>query len=378
MRLLAGCLAVLFLLGSLSCEGTNTIKVGLIVPLTGDVKTFGESVRDGALMAFEEVNASGGIRGRQVQVLTRDDANDPAQAEALGRQLAQDEEVVAILGSVSTACSRRLAVVCQTNGVPMVSPTSTHPLVTVNEKGEPRDYVFRACFTDSFQGAAAARFARDYLAADRAAVVYDGSNDYSKGLAGSFGSAFVDLDGRVVASEPYTTEEGDIARAVKKLSGSSFDVLFIPDYYGTVAEVARQVRDAGIDATLLGGDGWDSPKMTRLAGEAIQGGYFTGHYAPDDPRAEVLEWVQKHQSKYGREPDGLATLGYDAARLLLEALSRAAKPGPKAVRDELAGLSSFPGVTGDFTFDERGNPIKNVVVLRYTADGPTYVSTETP
>jgi branched-chain amino acid transport system substrate-binding protein len=378
MRLVGITLAAALAVGGLCCQDSDSIKVGLIVPLTGDVKTFGESMRNGALMAFEEVNAGGGIHGRQLQVLVRDDGNDPEQTARAGRELVHGEEVVVMLGSVSTDCTIPLADICQSAGVPLVVATSTNPQVTVTADGTRRDYVFRACFTDSFQGAVAARFARTTMGSRHAAVLFNGGDEYSRGLAGFFRAAYEAAGGQVAVYESYAPGDTGLTRLLEIVRAGKPDLLFLPDYYSRVAKIARRAREMGLGLALLGGDGWDSPKMPQLGGDAIIGGYFTNHFAPDDPRPEVTAWVQKYQAKYGQKPDALATLGYDAAALLVEALRRAPKPGPKAARDALAGVRRFPGVTGTISFDERGNAVKNVVVAQYAADGPRFVMTERP
>ncbi len=361
-----------------SCSGSGAIKVGLVVPLTGDVKTFGESARNGAMLAFDELNAAGGISGRLIKVIATDDKNDPTEAANAGAKLIDMDRVVAVVGSVSSKCSSPLSDKCQASKVPMISPTSTNPKVTVDEQGRRKDYVFRACFIDPFQGTVGARFALDSLKAKTAAVMYDVGNDYSKGLADYFKAAFEQGGGRVTAFESYAKDDVDYSALLTKVKQSSPDVLFIPDYYNKVGLIAKQARQLGLPATLLGGDGWDSPEMVKIAGDAILGGYFTNHYSPDDPRPEVQEWVRKYETKYGQRPDALATLGYDAALLLIEALKNAAGARPDEIKAALQGIKDFPCVSGRITFDEWGNPIKSAAVLVYTRDGQQYVTTVNP
>ncbi|MEO0078440.1 MAG: ABC transporter substrate-binding protein [candidate division WOR-3 bacterium] len=361
-----------------SCSGSGAIKVGLVVPLTGDVKTFGESTRNGAMLAFDELNAAGGISGRLVKVIATDDKNDPTEAANAGAKLIDMDQVVAVVGSVSSKCSSPLSDKCQASKIPMISPTSTNPKVTVDEQGRRKDYVFRACFIDPFQGTVGARFALDSLKAKTAAVMYDVGNDYSKGLADYFKVAFEQGGGRVTAFESYAKDDVDYSALLTKVKQSSPDVLFIPDYYNKVGLIAKQARQLGLQATLLGGDGWDSPEMVKIAGDAILGGYFTNHYSPDDPRPEVQAWVRKYEAKYGQRPDALATLGYDAALLLIEALKNAPNVRPDEIKVALQGIRDFPCVSGRITFDEWGNPIKSAAVLVYTKDGQQYVTTVNP
>lgn len=375
---IARIMAVALALAALHCDGGGAIKVGLITPLTGDVKTFGESARNGAMQAIEEVNAAGGINGKQIQVVVSDDKNDPMEATNAGSKLIDMDRVVAIIGSVSSKCSVPLSDKCQVSRIPMISPTSTNPKVTVSDDGKRKDYVFRACFIDPFQGTVAAKFAGDSLKAKTAAVMYDVGNDYSKGLADFFRRAFEERGGKITGFESYAKDDVDFSALLTKLNQGRPDVLFIPDYYNKVGLIAKQARQLGVRAVLLGGDGWDSPEMLKIAGDAIHGGYFTNHYSPDDPRPEVQEWVKKYVAKYGQRPDALGTLGYDAALLLIEALKKASKPEPDQIRAALAQIKDFPCVSGKITFDEWGNPIKSAVVLQYTAEGQQYVATVTP
>jgi branched-chain amino acid transport system substrate-binding protein len=379
-------LTVVAIVAGLSCGGGtgkaggagNTIKVGLVVPLTGDVKTFGESARNGAMLAIEEANAAGGINGKKIDVVATDDKNDPTETGNAGSKLIDMDRVAVIIGSVSSKCSAPLSDKCQTAKIPMITPTSTNPKVTVGEDGKRKDYVFRACFIDPFQGTVGARFAIDSLKAKTAAVMYDVGNDYSKGLADYFKASFEKGGGKVTAFESYAKDDVDFSALLTKVRQAGPDVLFLPDYYNKVGLIAKQARQLGVKATFLGGDGWDSPEMTKIAGDAIYGGYFTNHYSPDDPRPEVQEWVNKYQAKYGQKPDALATLGYDAGLLLIQALKNAPNGKPDEIKAELGAIKDFPCVSGRITFDEWGNPIKSAVVLEYTKDGQKYVTTINP
>ncbi|MBM3315923.1 ABC transporter substrate-binding protein, partial [candidate division WOR-3 bacterium] len=340
-------LAAAAALAFLACGSGDVVKVGLIAPLTGDVKTFGESTVNGAMLAIEEANKAGGVNGKQIKVFTTDDKNDPTEAANAGGKLIDMDGVVAIVGSVSTKCSLPLADKCQVARIPMITPTSTNPKVTVFDDGRHKEYIFRACFTDQFQGAVAARYAAGELKARTAAVMYDVGNDYSRGLAEYFKQAFEQAGGRVVAYESYQKDDVDFSALLTKVKAQSPAVLFLPDYYNKVGLMAKQARQVGLACQLLGGDGWDSPAMTEIAGEAIEGGIFANHYSPDDPRPEVQNWVKKYQEKYGQRPDALATLGYDAALLLIEALRQAPNAKPGEIRQALKAIEDYPCVSGN-------------------------------
>uniref|UniRef100_A0A7C6EH85 ABC transporter substrate-binding protein n=1 Tax=candidate division WOR-3 bacterium TaxID=2052148 RepID=A0A7C6EH85_UNCW3 len=372
--------AVLAGLNLLSCakDQAGVIKIGLVVPLTGDVKTFGESVKNACLLAVEEVNNKGGVLNKKIKIVMADDKNDPTECANAGSKLINQDRVKAIIGSVSSKCSIPLSEICQDATIVMITPTSTNPKVTVDEYGKRKDYVFRACFIDPFQGAVAAKFALENLKAKKAAVLYDVGNDYVKGLAEFFQQAFVKGGGKINVYESYAKDDVDFSALLTKVKVDNPDVLFIPDYYNKVGLIAKQARQLGIKAQFLGGDGWDSEDMVKIAGDAIEGGYFTNHYSPEDPRPEVCEWVRKYQARYGSKPDALATLGYDATLLLIEAIRLAGSDKPDLVREAMAKIKDFKCVSGSISFDENGNPRKSAVVLQYQGGAQKYVTTVNP
>lgn len=363
----------------LSCgKQENVIKIGLIAPLTGDVKTFGESTKNGFLLAIEEVNAQGGINGKQIKTFIQDDKNDPTEAQNAGSKLINQDGVKLLIGSVSSKCSIPLAQTCQDASAVMITPTSTNPKVTVRDDGSRKDFIFRACFIDPFQGRVAAKFALENLKAKTTAILYDVGNDYVKGLAEFYRDNFIQGGGQVIVYESYQKDDTDFSALLTKVKQANPDILYIPDYYNKVGLIAKQARQLGIKSVLMGGDGWDSPEMLKIAGDAIVGGYFTNHYSPDDPRPEVQEWVKKYLAKYGSSPDALATLGYDATCLLLEAIKRANSDNPVKVKEALQSIKDFKGVSGEITFDESGNPVKKLTILRYTTTGQEFIVRITP
>jgi len=366
--------------GLLGCGGgtSNEIVIGHVAPLTGDIKTFGESTKNGFQIAIEEANQNGGLLGRSIRTVIVDDKNDPTEASNAAAKLINQDRIHFIVGSVSSKCSIPLSEIAQANRVVMITPTSTNPKVTVREDGTRKDFIFRACFTDPFQGAAASKIAREQFHAQRVAVLYDVGNDYVKGLAEFFRDAFRQAGGEIVAYESYAKDDVDFSALLTKVKAQNPDLIFIPDYYNKVGLVAKQARQMGITAQLLGGDGWDSPEMTKIAGDAIEGGVFTNHYSPQDPRPEVQTWVAKYEAKYGGKPDALATLAYDATLLMLEAIRRAGVDDPVKVRDALAAIRDFKSVSGSITFDANGNPVKAVAVLQYHNGEQTFMNSIAP
>ena len=368
----------LFLFSSCGQKQDNIIRIGLIIPITGDVKTFGESVRNSVLLAVNETNMKGGINGHQIKIISADDKNDPTEAANAGSKLINQDKVKFIIGSVASKSSIPLSEICQQSKVVMITPTSTNPKVTVRDDGTRKDYVFRACFNDEFQGIVLAKLAIEYLKVKKAAVLYDKTNDYSTGFAEFFKENFNKNGGTVSVFLAYSKDDVDFSALLTKVKADKPDVLFLPDYYTKVGLITKKAREIGITATFLGGDGWDSPDMVKIAGDAINGGYFTNHYSPQDPRPEVQEWVSKYEAKYGQKPDALGTLGYDAANLLIEAMRSAGSEKPEAVRDALVKMSNFPTVSGNITFDAFGNPVKSAVILQYQNGEQQYVTQVQP
>jgi branched-chain amino acid transport system substrate-binding protein len=380
MRLITTILALCLTLGLtvFSCGPGNYIKVGVVAPLTGDVKTFGESTVNGIMLAVEEANRAGGVNGKQINLYISDDKNDPTEAANAGGKLIELDRVVAIIGSVSTKCSLPLADKCQMARIPMITPTSTNPKVTITDDGRHKEFIFRACFTDSFQGVVAARFAIDSLKAKTAAIMFDVGNDYSRGLADYFRRFFEAAGGKVVAFESYQKDDVDFSALLTKVKQQKPELVFLPDYYNKVGLIVKQAYQLGLVTRFLGGDGWDSPAMLEIAGKEVAGSYFVNHYAADDPRPEVQNWVNKYQARYGQKPDAMATLGYDAALLLIAALRNAPNGKPEEIQQALAQIKDYPCVSGTITFDQFGNPIKLATIIQYTETGQRFVTAFMP
>jgi branched-chain amino acid transport system substrate-binding protein len=372
-------LALLLVVAIIGCQqAPKELKIAILSPMSGKVPTFGLSTKEGALLAIDEWNAKGGVLGMKITAIVEDSQCTPDPAVNAANKVVNQDKVHYIVGEVCSKASIPISEIANAAKVIQISPTSTNTAVTVDKSGATKAYIFRACFIDPFQGTVGARFAVESLKAKTAAVMYDVGNDYSKGLADYFKAAFEKGGGKVTAFESYSKDDVDFSALLTKVKQSSPVVLFLPDYYNKVGLIAKQARQLGVTATFLGGDGWDSPEMAKIAGDAINGGYFTNHYSPDDPRPEVQEWVKKYQAKYGQKPDALATLGYDAGLLLIQALKNALNAKPDEIKAALGAIKDFPCVSGKITFDEWGNPIKSAAVLEYTKDGQKYVTTINP
>lgn len=353
-------------------DAAKTIRIGVITPLTGDVKTFGESVRDAFLLAMEEAGNKAG--DWEVEFFIEDDRNIPTEAVNVADKLITQNKVSAILGSVTSSSTIPASEVAQANGILMISPTSTAAKVTVDNNVR-KDFVFRACFIDPLQGTIGAKFALDELEAKTAAVLFDQGNDYTIGLKDYFVETFEAGGGKVLAAEAYTKNDTDFSAVLTRIAQHNPDVLYLPDYYQKASLISKQARDKGLKAVFMGGDGWDSPELDFAA---VEGGYHTNHYSADDPREEVQNWVTKFEAKYGKTPDSFATLAYDATRLLLKAIEDADSDDPAAIRDAMAAITDFPAVSGNLSFDADGNPIKEVAILQISEGAQKFVTTIAP
>jgi len=243
--------------------------------------------------------------------------------------------------------------------------------------GKLREFVFRACFIDPFQGTVGAKFAYDDLGARKAAAIFDVGNDYTKGLSEFFRDTFIALGGEVVAFEAHATGATDFKAQLTKIVQAKPDVVYISDYYNDVALIAKQLRELGFTGPLVGGDGWDSPDLVKLGGEAVENGFFTNHYSKDDTRPEVQDFVRKYTAKFGAAPDALATLAYDAMNIMLDAISRAGSTEGVKIRDALKA-TDFAAVSGRTMFDEQHNPVKAAAIIEIKGGQQVYRTTVAP
>ncbi|HWU85893.1 MAG TPA: ABC transporter substrate-binding protein [Kofleriaceae bacterium] len=339
---------------------SDAIIIGHFASMTGSEATFGTSTDNAIKLALEERNAKGGIKGRKIELVTIDDAGKASEAATAVTRLINDHKAVAILGEVASGRSLAGAPIAQRAKVPMISPSSTNPDVT-----DVGDYIFRVCFLDDFQGWVGAKFAHDNLKATKAAILYDQAEPYSSGLADFFEKAFKEMGGTIVTRQAFTGGNYEISSQLQSIKGSGAEVVYLPGYYSAAGTIIRKAKEAGITAHFLGGDGWDSEELPKIAGDAINGNFFSNHYAPEEDRPEVKNFVAKYKEKYKGTPDGLAALGYDAALVLFDAMDRAPSLSGKDLRDAIAATKSFTGVTGTFSIDEKRNAQKSAVVIEY-------------
>lgn len=351
----------------------DQVLLGVVASLTGDQASFGVSTRDGVTLAVEEANARGGVLGKPILTRVYDSQGKPAEgANAVTRLINQDGATV-ILGEVASSISLAMAPVAQRMGVPMISPSSTNPKVT--QVGE---YVFRVCFIDPFQGYVMARFAGENLKAKRAAILRDNKSDYSIGLATVFAARLPDFGGTIVANEAYSQGDTDFRSQLTAIKATNPDVIYVPGYYTDVGLIARQARQLGIDAPMLGGDGWESTKLYELGGDALNGHYFSNHYSPEDPRPLVKDFIARFTKRFGNPPDSLAVLGFDAANVAIAAIERAGTTDGRKVRASISETRDFPGVGGTITLDAERNATKPAVVLKIQDGSASFVTSVEP
>ncbi|MCE9626081.1 MAG: ABC transporter substrate-binding protein [Deltaproteobacteria bacterium] len=353
-----------FSLAALLClsackKNDNTLVLGEFASLTGTTATFGQSMNDGVQLALEDLNKNGGLLGKKVEIVVEDDQSKPDEAKTAVLKLIKQNEIKALIGEVASSRSLAAAPEAQKNKIPMISPASTNPKVT-----QVGDYIFRACFVDTFQGSSMARFAYNDLNLRKVAILYDIKNDYSVGLMEFFEKTFKELGGEIVEKQSYS--EGDIEFRAQLTAIKSQDpqAIYVPGYYTEVGLIARQARDLGINIPLMGGDGWDSVKTVEIGGPAVEGSYYSNHYSAEDPSPVIQDFIKKYQAKFGKVPDAMAVLGYDAANILFDAIKRAgSSEGPK-IRDAMAATANFQGVSGSITMDPQRDAKKKIVILK--------------
>jgi branched-chain amino acid transport system substrate-binding protein len=354
-------LGLVALTGAAGCEKkTDDLTVGAFLSLSGSDSTFGTDTKDGIELALDEANKAGGVKGKKVKVLYEDDKSQPQEASNKVRQLIDRDNVLAILGEVASSRTMAGGLIANTKKVPLVTPSSTAVEVTKD-----RDYVFRVCFTDDQQGDVAARFVWETLKKKKVGLFYAAQDNYSSGLAASFKDRFKKLGGEIVVDKGFQKGETNFTTYLTELKSKEPEVIFVPVYYNDMVQIARQAKQAGIPGTsFVGGDGWDSQELVDGAGAELEGAYFTNHYAPDVPWPNSAAFVTAFKAKYNREPTSLAAQGYDAAKLLFDAMKRAGVADREGIKTALAETKDFAGATGSLTIDKNHNANKPIVVVQ--------------
>ncbi|MEK7330534.1 MAG: ABC transporter substrate-binding protein [Candidatus Eisenbacteria bacterium] len=389
--------ALLLALGMAGCGGATTeeLVIGEYGSLTGNDATFGQSTKAGIEIALSELAAKkeGKIGGLRVRVVVEDDQGKAEEAATVVQKLINQDRVIAVLGEVASSRSLAGGPICQAAGVPMISPSSTNPEVT--RKG---DFIFRMCFLDDFQGWVMAKFAAENLKLKKVAVLKDVKNDYSVGLANYFADAFQNLGGSVNVVQSYSAGDADFRAALTTIKARNPQAIVVPGYYTEAGLIGRQARELGITVPLIGGDGWESEKLLEIGGEALNGCYYSNHWALDLPDPKLQDFLKAYRETFNGDPDAIAGLAYDAANVLFTSLEKLYEQDPAAfkglssakagtperkaatrkLRDIIATTAGYPGVTGNITLDENRNATKPAVVLEIRGGKKVYNTTIHP
>ncbi|MEQ2527184.1 ABC transporter substrate-binding protein [Robertmurraya yapensis] len=347
--------------------GGDTIKIGANLELSGAVASYGEGIKEGIDLAIEEINAAGGVDGKELEVVPVDNKSEGSEATNAAIKLVNQDKVTAIIGSATSGNTKAQTQIADEGKTILITPSGTADDLTLGTDGNVIDYVFRTSFIDSFQGKVAANFATD-LGIKNAAIYADNASDYAKGLAKSFKETFEAAGGKVVAEESYMADDTDFRSTLTNLKSAEPEFIFIPGYYEEVGLIVKQARELGIDVPLMGADGWDSPTLVELAGaENLNNTYITNHYSSGDPDETIQKFVEAFSKKYdGAKPDAFNALGYDSVYLLVDAMDRAGTTTDKEkIKDALAETKDLSLITGKITIDELHNPTKSATVLEY-------------
>jgi branched-chain amino acid transport system substrate-binding protein len=375
--------------------GKDEIVIGEYGSLTGNDATFGQSTKAGVDVALADLLAKKGgkIGGLTVRAVVEDDQGKADEAATVVQKLINQDQVVAVIGEVASSRSLAAAPICQSAGVPMISPSSTNPKVT-----QAGDFIFRMCFLDDFQGQTMAKFAHVNLGLKKVAILKDVKSDYSVGLAQYFTDAFTKEGGTVIAEQAYSAGDQDFSAQLTAIKAKNPDAIFIPGYYTEVGLIARKARELGINVPLLGGDGWESEKLIEIGGDAMNGSYYSNHWALDKPDTTLQAFLKAYHDKFKAEPDAIGGLAYDAANVLFQCMERLATEDPATfaglasskagtperkaacakLRELIAGTQGYNGVTGNITLDANRNASKPAVVIEVKGGKKVYNTTMNP
>lgn len=366
--------------GGGGASDSKDIKIGLVYELTGNTAAYGASGLNGAKLAIKEINANGGVLGKQITGVVGDNKGEPSEsANAMTKVITQDK-VVAVTGFTTSSNAIAASAVAEANKIPFFTANATNPKVTVDEKtGKVKDYTFRVSFIDPFQGTVGANFALNTLKVKKAAMLIDNSSDYSKGLAQFFKDAFTKGGGEVIDEQAYLQKDQDFKTILTKIKAENPDLIYIPGYYDEVGKIVKQARELGITVPVLGGDGWDSSKLVEIAGAPnLNNTFFTTHYSVEDKSPKSKAFVDAYQKEYNQMPDANAVLGYDTIYVLVDAIKRAGSAEPQKIRDALAQTKDYEAVTGKITLNDKHDAVKHAVIIEFKDGKQTYKATVEP
>lgn len=346
---------------------SDEIIIGALGPLTGNVAIYGIASTNGTKIAIDEINEAGGILGKQVKLILEDEKGDAQEAMNVYNKLVEDG-AVAIIGDITSGPTLAIADLANRDNMLLITPTGTQLDIT-----EGRPSVFRVAFTDPFQGRVLAQYAKDTLGASTAGILANTSNDYSQGVKEAFIAEAENLGLEIVANESYGAADKDFRVQLTTIASQNPDVLLIPDYYETIALIAPQAREVGIESQFIGPDGWDGitaqlttglsdEGLTAEALQSVEGAIFTNHYSLDDPNENIQNFIAKYNELHGENPASFSALGYDAAYMVKQAIEEAGSTDSDAIIDAMKNIN-YEGLTGSIKFDENNNPVKAISMI---------------
>lgn len=338
--------------------------IGASFELTGNVANYGKSTLSGLKLAVDQVNKAGGVNGKQLVVVESDNKSEPAESGNSVTKLITQDKVVAVVGPATSGCVFAATPVVTSNKVPLIAPCATAPAITV-DNGQVKEFIFRACFIDPFQGRVMAEFADKTLGVKNVAILHDASSDYSKGLAEVFEKTLNEKGGKVVAKEAFLSKDIDFKAALTKIKAANPEAIYIPGYYEEVAKIIKQTREIGLNVPLIGCDGWDSPKLVEIAGpEALNNTYFSSAFSVQDQTESVQKFIADYKAMYQKDPDIFCMQGYNAGLVLADALKRAGDgaDGTKLAA-AIAATKDLPVASGKLTYDKDHNPIISAIII---------------
>lgn len=363
-----------FILSSCKEENKNEILIGEFASLTGSEATFGQSSHNGMMLAVEEINSSGGVLGKQIKLITDDTQSKTQEVPTVVQKLINRDKVVALVGEVASSRSKAGAPIAQQFKIPMVTPASTNPEVTMIG-----DYIFRVCFIDPFQASVMSKFAINSMKVNKVALLVDQKNAYSTGLADNFKNVFPGMGGEIIEEQKYSAGDKDFKAQLTSIKAKNPEAIFIPGYYTDVNLISIQAREIGLTCPLFGSDGWESEKLTEgKAKDALEGSFFSTHVSADDPAPAIQNFIKKYKDKYGSQPDAMAFLSYDAGMILFDAIKKAGDTSGEKIRDQLAKVADYQGITGLITINSERNAVKPAVVMEIKDGKFVYKETIAP
>ena len=361
-------------------KASDEIKIGVVSEMTGSNATYGTSVVNGMKLALKEVNDKGGVNGKKVSIVVADSKSEPAEAANAMSKLVNQDKTPVVMGIFTSSSAIAAANVSESAKVPFLAIGATNPKVTLDDKtGKVKPNTFRVCFIDPFQGTVGANFVLNELKLKKAVIFVDNSSDYSKGLASFFKQAYTSKGGEIVGEEAYLQKDTDFKAVLTKIKTMNPEILYVPGYYEEVGKIIKQARELGMNLPIVGGDGWDSPKLSEIAGAGpLNNTFFTNHYSPDDTSPASKAFVDAYVKAYNQKPDAPAVLGYDGARLMIDAISRAGGTDGAKVSKALAETKNYKAVTGDTSLNETHDAVKSAVIIEFKDGKQAYRATVKP